>query len=100
MSRFLMSVLLVTLQAAVATAAPCDTRLPLRDGRLRYRDLNAALCSNLGLPSCPAGGEIELGTEAGSDFLLAVNAVLWNGCWLEVANPSAAVLHFDSAKVP
>jgi len=88
----------LTLTASSYGAAH-DEALPLHDGKLRIHDLNGVLCRELGLPSCPAGGEVDLNSPGGSDFLSAINAVLWNGCSLQAQGPVAAILHLDEGNV-
>ena len=88
------------LAASPAFGAVHEHRIPLDHGKLRIHDLNAALCQDLDLPACPAGGEIDLASPLGADFLLAVNACLWHGCSVELAPGGAAMLHVDPAPVP
>ena len=94
--RFLATISLCLALTASAYAAARDETLRLHDGKLRIHDLNRVLCRDLGLPSCPAGGEVDLSSPAGSDFLSAINAVLWNGCSVEAHTLKPR--HFTSTK--
>jgi pimeloyl-ACP methyl ester carboxylesterase len=81
-------------------AAPHDDRIPVTNGKLQLHDLNATFCRELHLPNCPAGGEIDLKGPVGSDFLCAVNAMLWNGGRLEIQDDRTILLHFEGDAVP
>lgn len=81
-------------------AAVREARLGLQNGTLQIHDLNAVLCGELHLPHCPAGGCVQLDTPAGTEFLAAVNACLWNGCSLTVAGPSSAVVRLEAQSSP
>lgn len=99
MKRLAICIGLVLSLPAIAAAVPREQRIPLRQGTLRIHDLNAALCSELHLPSCPAGGEVCLDSPAGSEFLVAVNACLWSGSQLTLLDDSTAVLRFEGKRV-
>jgi len=95
MNRMFLVAMLVFSLAAAAFGETRTFRLPLHQGRLDIHQLNVALCEELHLPSCPAGGEIDLLSPRGSQFLCAVNACLWRGASLDAVDESVAVLKFE-----
>jgi pimeloyl-ACP methyl ester carboxylesterase len=96
MNRLLLSLTLVPSLAAQVRGQAHERRIPLDRGTLQVHDLNAALCDELHLLHCPTGGAVNLSSPAGSEFLAAVNACLWNGCSLERTDASSATLKFSS----
>lgn len=92
MRRLLLFLALIVSLAAPLRAATHQERIPLRDGRLQIHDLNAVLCRELRLPTCPAHDEVNLNDGDGPDFLFAVNACLWHGCSLRIVDNSTALL--------
>lgn len=87
--------------SATALAVPYETRVPLRDGKLRTSDLSAAICRELRLPAACAFdcGNLDLRGLRGSLFISALNESLGDGCRLTIA-ADAIVLHIDSDKLP
>lgn len=95
MARLLLFLALGFALSGTAAAQTGEHSIPLDHGTLQIHDLNAALCSELHLPNCPDRGKVDLKSAAGSDFLLAVNACLWNGCSLQIKDASIAVLRVE-----
>lgn len=100
MVRLLLFIALGFALSATVAAATREDRIPLNRGILQLHDLNAALCNQLRLPSCPDRGKVDLNSPLGTDFLLAVNACLWNGCSLEMRDGSSAILRFEPNDSP
>jgi pimeloyl-ACP methyl ester carboxylesterase len=92
MRRPLLFLALILFLAAPLGAETHQYKLALHQGRLQIHDLNAFLCRELHLPTCPAHDEVNLNGAAGPDFLTAVNACLWRGGSLRVVENSTAVL--------
>jgi pimeloyl-ACP methyl ester carboxylesterase len=92
MNRLLLFLSLMLALPAAARANSHVDRISLRHGVLQIHDLNAALCNELHLPRCPSRDEINLHGADGPDFLVAVNACLWNGCSLAILDDSNATL--------
>lgn len=87
--------LALSLTASLATAAS-EHVIPLRDGKLRLREVNAPISKELHLLNLPTSAEVDLNGPAGADFVCAVNACLWRGCSL-TATSTAAVLRLEPA---
>jgi pimeloyl-ACP methyl ester carboxylesterase len=68
--------------------------LPLREGKVKVREMNAAISGELHVITIPTSREVDLNGPEGADFLLAVNACLWKGCSLET-RPGEAVLRLE-----
>jgi pimeloyl-ACP methyl ester carboxylesterase len=100
MARLLLFLALSSALSATAAAQTHEHRIPLDRGILQIHDLNTALCNELHLPSCPDRGNVDLNSRLGSDFLLALNACLWNGCSLEATNGSTAILRTAGSDSP
>ena len=50
--------------------------MPLQDGKVKVRDLNSAISTELHLVNIPTSSVIDLKGPEGADFLCAVNACL------------------------
>ena len=86
--------------APTAAAAPRESRIPLRDGKLDLGDFSAALCRGLNLPQCELGtGRVSLQGVRGSRLVTAVNESLGDGCSVGVEG-EALVLRLDPARLP
>src|SRR5207253_10679591 len=79
----------VAIGASTPRADAKDYVVPLHDGKVEVKELNAAISAELHVISLPTSTEINLNGPEGSDFLCAVNACLWNGCTLEATKDSA-----------
>lgn len=97
MKQLLLSLCLVlfSFAASVARGQAREIRIPLDHASLNIHALNAALCDELHLPHCPAGGQVALNGPEGAEFLIAVNACLWRGSCLEQTSASAVTLKFE-----
>src|SRR5688500_16520010 len=75
----------ILLVAPSALAAPRESRIPLRDGKLDLGDLSTALCRELNLPQCELGaGRVSLDGARGSVLVKAMNESLGGGCRVAV----------------
>jgi pimeloyl-ACP methyl ester carboxylesterase len=93
---------LVTLLALAlpASAATREARIPLHDGMLRSADLFAIFSRELHLPECHLScGDVDLNGLKGSNFVLAVNESLGEGCHVSLSD-DALVVDIDSEKLP
>lgn len=99
MKRLLLSsVLLALFAASWACGQTREVFIPLDGATLHVHDLNAALCDELHLPHCPAGGKVDLNGVAGAEFVTAVNSCLWHGCSLERASSSKLILRLERGR--
>jgi len=100
MTRLLLFLALSFALPAAACASAHEDRIPLKHGILQLHDLNSALCNELNLPGCPTRDQVNLRGADGPDFLLALNACMWRGCSLAVADDSIATLTVERNDAP
>ncbi|HSZ57942.1 MAG TPA: alpha/beta fold hydrolase [Tepidisphaeraceae bacterium] len=77
--------------AASAAAASHEFVIPLAQGKLSIRQVNAPIAQELHLPNPPGGGELSLADPAATDFLGAMNACLWRGCSMALRGDTAVL---------
>ena len=99
MRAWIISAILLAV-APLSWAAERVTRIPLNDGHLHVGDLNATLFLQWGLPACNVGGDIDLKSPLGADFLLAVNGCLTNGWSIATAGSGTLLVRTDDAGLP
>jgi pimeloyl-ACP methyl ester carboxylesterase len=102
--RLAWAIALSALLPAFVSAAPHETRIPLKDGKVPFSELSATLCRELDITSSRAArlplGEVDLNGAKGEAFVLAMNgSLLGDGLTVALA-PGALVLHIDPAKLP
>ena len=84
---------------AVATAAPHEVRVPLRDGRLSTADLLARVHLPAAFAAHLPGGSIDLNGFGSSLFVAGLDRALGQGCHVGVT-PDALVVHVDADRLP
>ena len=84
---------------AVATAAPHEVRVPLRDGRLSMADLLAHVHLPAAFAAHLPGGSIDLNGFGSSLFVAGLDRALGQGCHVQVT-PDALVVHVDTERLP
>jgi pimeloyl-ACP methyl ester carboxylesterase len=92
-SKWILSLLLgaVAIGLWASRADAKDYVVPLHDGKVKVKELNAAISDELHVISLPTSTEIDLNSPEGADFLCAVNACLWDGCSLQTTRESAVL---------
>ena len=85
--------------AAVASAAPHEVRVPLRNGRLSTADLLAQVRLPAAFAHHLPRGTVDLRGFGSSLFVAALDRALGDGCRVEVT-PDALVVHVDPDKLP
>jgi len=94
---------LSALLPALVSAAPHETRIPLKNGKVPFSEVSATLCRELNVSSSRAVrlplGEIDLNGAKGATFVSAIDGSLGDGLRVTLA-PDALVLHVDPDKLP
>ena len=83
---------LIVMLAAPAVTAGNVHQIPIHHGTLRIHDLNSILCAEMHLPTCPAGGAVNLLDAGGAEFLLSVNTCLGSGSSLSISGDHAILI--------
>jgi pimeloyl-ACP methyl ester carboxylesterase len=85
----------------MASAAPCETRIPINNGKASFGDVSAAICRELDVRPVvrlPLG-RIDLQGPKGTVFVSAVNESLGGGVQVTLT-PDALVLRVDPKRLP
>jgi pimeloyl-ACP methyl ester carboxylesterase len=77
--------------AASAAAGSHEFVIPLSQGKLSIRQVNAPIAQQLHLPNPPGVSELSLAGPAATDFLGAMNACLWRGCSMQLRGDTAVL---------
>lgn len=77
--------------ASAAAAGSQEYVIPLAQGKLPLREINAPIAWQLHLPNVSFTGELAVNGPEAADLLAAMNACLWSGCSLEVHKDSAVL---------
>ncbi len=91
------------LMPALASGAPHETRIALKNGKVPFSEVSAALCRELNISSSRAArlplGSVDLNGMKGPQFVSAVNGTLGDALRVSVT-ADALILHVDSDKLP